>query len=96
MISVKPTKHHFDMELCRRTVSAVGDIVNIWIYIGSLGSAEQLLCAVVSSVPAFSAAHDTVPPHTRISSDKQQLILNSTNGTVHFPYRQHEHQTPHM
>jgi hypothetical protein len=30
------------------------------------------------------------------SSDKQQLSLNSTNGTVHFPCTQHEHQTSHM
>jgi len=81
MISAKPTKHHVDMELCRRTVMAVGDIMNIWIYIAILGSAEQLICAVASSVTAFSAAHDTVPPHTHTSSDKQQLSLNSTNGT---------------
>lgn len=81
MISVKPTRHHVDVELCRRTVMAVGDIVNIWIYIASLGSAEQLLCTVASSVTAFSAAHDTVPPHTHTSSDKWQLSLNSTNGT---------------
>jgi len=83
------------MELCRRTVMVVGDIVNIWIYIASLGSAEQLLCAVTSSVTAFSAACDTVPPHTQ-TSDTQQLSLNSTNGTWHFPFTQHEHQTSHM
>jgi hypothetical protein len=63
---------------------AFGDIVNIWIYIASLDSAEQLLWAVASSVTAFSAVHDTVPPHTHTSSDMQQLSLNSTNGTVHF------------
>jgi hypothetical protein len=75
---------------------AVGDIVNKWICIASLGSAEQLLCAVASSVTAFSTAHDTVPPHMYTSNDKQQLNLNSTNGTVHFPCTQHEHQTSHM
>jgi len=75
---------------------AVGDNVNTWIYIASLGSAEQLLCTVTSSVTAFSAAHDTAPPHTHTSSDKQQLSLNSTNGTVHFPCTQHEHQMSHM
>jgi len=64
MISVKPTKHHVNMELCRRTVMAVGDIVNIWIYIANLGSAEQFLCSVASTVTALSAAHDTVPPQT--------------------------------
>jgi hypothetical protein len=34
--------------------------------------------------------------YTHTSSDKQQLSLNSTNGTVHFPCTQHEHQTSHM
>jgi hypothetical protein len=60
---------------------AVGDSMSISIYIARLGSAEQLLCSVASSVPAFSAAHDTVPPHTR------------TFGIIHFLCTHHEHQT---